>query len=715
MTKLRFLIAFVFTGLLISCSDSGGGGPTFNSSSSSSSSSSTSTSSTSSSGGPVSGVLYDNTLPLTVDFSVGRDEFFGGQLQNGDPAAVFPALTVDDANPAYETVGTFLAISDDADNPFYKITGSAERITINEQNNMFFGNAFWVAGNVSRTATSSTAGGFVPPDGDIDLSAAYSITIEIESVPTFTATTGTNGFQVLVDNNTSGSANSIHGGASRFMNLQVDDGLAVGTMVINVPGDITMTPTGGAAAVVGNVPVHRGTANSFLGFRCPSECGDPPADGIVISSIVVAYQENGVPPAPPSAPALIAGEEQIEVSWFPVGGATGYDVAYNTIDDTAGAIVIEDIAGTSTTITGLANGTPYFVFVSSQNAEGNSAYSASSSATPAAGPPDAPAAPDLTAGAEQISVSWAAVTGATTYDVAYNTVNDTAGATVLADFVGTNTTISGLTGATEYFVFVLAKNLAGESGYGPGASATPTAAVAGPWAGEGLDLYNNAVGSSNAPSGAVLVNTATAVTISATGGRSSQNDDFRIFFANQQLTWPFTFTARVVSVSVTGGGDPTVFNNNAFRYGLLILENKDPIPHTGAIATLTRFASMEYYTDGNAVDPFLQGSRVQKLDIAAGSRSRSNVDVIDTTPVSIGGTGLSPGHYLRIEVTDDGGVPRVIRYTSPDNITYTQANSSLFTDSGANGYPTSFYVGFYGDPGEDDLTVEFDNIEIIQP
>ncbi len=423
-----------------------------------------------------------NGLPLNVDFSVGRDEFFAGQGQGGTPVPPFGTPATD---PPYQPVGDFLAISDDADNPFYKIFGSASRIHINGDGNLFFGNAFWAAGSVSHTATSA----ITAPNGDMDLSTPYKITIQIESVPTFPS--GTNGFQVLVDNNTSGAANSIHGTASRFMNLRTGGGLAVGELVINVPGDITMN-----GSVVGNVPVHRGTENSFLTFRCPSECGDPNAatpDGIEISGIAVEYLPFGAPPAPPNTPVLTPGDQQIGVSWFPVGGATGYDVAYNTVDDSATATPFggNPVGGASATITGLVNGTAYFVFVRSKNAAGDSAYSSSATATPV-GPPAAPAAPSLTPGDTQIGVSWTGVSSATGYDILYNTVDSTTNGSPQMysgnPVSGTGATLSGLSNGTEYFVFVRAKNAAGNGDYSPGSSATPVEPVVVPDPPEAPDL-----------------------------------------------------------------------------------------------------------------------------------------------------------------------------------------------------------------------------------
>lgn len=387
-----------------------------------------------------------------------------------------PALGgTDGVDPDYETNGTFLSISSDTSNPFYKIFSSASRIQINTTNNAIrFGNAGWVAGNSDFNSTNSTT----PPSGDLDLSQAYSITMEIMDLPNAGGQ-----LQVRVDNNTSSSGNSIHGTDSLLLSLDDTGGLALGTLVINVPGDVTMN-----GADIGDVPVHHGTANSFIAFRCPSNCGDttaPDAGGIEISEVTIAYTGMPFTPAPPSIQTiqLTPGDTTIDVSWVAVGGATDYDVAYGTVDDPAdaGTTIVEDVGGTSYQITGLVNGTQYFVFVRSQNANGNSEFTNNApdpnpSATPTAGPPGvAPTGLVVTPRPERLDVSWDAVVGATEYDVAYNTADDIGTATVIADVASTSTTIYGLTPATDYFVFVRASNPDGDGPYSGSVSAQPIA------------------------------------------------------------------------------------------------------------------------------------------------------------------------------------------------------------------------------------------------
>jgi hypothetical protein len=97
-----------------------------------------------------------------------------------------------------------------------------------------------------------------------------------------------------------------------------------------------------------------------------------------------------VPPGVPTGLALVAGNEQIEVSWDAVDGATGYDIVYNTSDANDPEVTdansgdVLDIVGTDTVLTNLLNGTEYHVFVRAKNSAGESDWSASESVIPIA-------------------------------------------------------------------------------------------------------------------------------------------------------------------------------------------------------------------------------------------------------------------------------------------------------------------------------------------
>jgi hypothetical protein len=78
----------------------------------------------------------------------------------------------------------------------------------------------------------------------------------------------------------------------------------------------------------------------------------------------------------------------LEVVWTAVDGATGYDVYYNTANtaptETTNGSGNVTITGTVATITGLGNGTTYYVWVRAKNASTTGAWAAQSSGTPEA-------------------------------------------------------------------------------------------------------------------------------------------------------------------------------------------------------------------------------------------------------------------------------------------------------------------------------------------
>jgi hypothetical protein len=88
--------------------------------------------------------------------------------------------------------------------------------------------------------------------------------------------------------------------------------------------------------------------------------------------------------------------------------------------------------------------------------------------------PDAPAVPAITLAAGQLTVTWSAVAGASSYQVWYNTSDDPDTATRFGgDFSSAACLLTGLTNGMSYYVWVKAENSAGESGFSPSGNGTP--------------------------------------------------------------------------------------------------------------------------------------------------------------------------------------------------------------------------------------------------
>jgi uncharacterized protein YjdB len=190
--------------------------------------------------------------------------------------------------------------------------------------------------------------------------------------------------------------------------------------------------------------------------------------------------ESGIPVAPltvPNAPPNVVvtpGDHQISVSWGAVTGATGYTVYWSPQNDTAtipGAN-LTNVDVLNAVIIGLENDIRLYVWVKARNEKGYSGFSLYASGTPVPQPPAMPGAPTLVAGNQQISASWASVTGSTSYDVFWNE-NDSAEGASTKNVTTTSTAITGLTNGHTYYIWLKAKNSGGSSDSGPSASKMP--------------------------------------------------------------------------------------------------------------------------------------------------------------------------------------------------------------------------------------------------
>jgi len=182
-------------------------------------------------------------------------------------------------------------------------------------------------------------------------------------------------------------------------------------------------------------------------------------------------------PAVPSGLTATAGNAQVNLAWTASSGAASYHVKRAT---TSGGPYTQVAAptGTSYVDTTVTNGTKYFYVVSALNSAGESANSTEVNATPTspANPPPVPANLQATAGNAQVSLTWTASAGATSYNVKRST---TSGGpyTQIASPTTTSYTDTGLSNGTTYYYVVTAVNASGESAISNRASATPTSTV----------------------------------------------------------------------------------------------------------------------------------------------------------------------------------------------------------------------------------------------
>ncbi|MBW4056738.1 MAG: hypothetical protein HIU83_15330 [Proteobacteria bacterium] len=192
-------------------------------------------------------------------------------------------------------------------------------------------------------------------------------------------------------------------------------------------------------------------------------------------------------PAPPVGLTAIGGAGQMTLSWTSVSNATSYNVYYAT---TAGVTKTNGTKITSISTpyvqTGLAAGTVYYYVVTAVNSAGESVSSAETSAgtasiTPIPTVPDAPAAVIATGGTNQVTLSWGAVSTATSYNVYYATTSRVTKANGTMISSTTSPAVqTGLAAGTTYYYIVTAVNSAGEGAASVQVAATTLADVPSP-------------------------------------------------------------------------------------------------------------------------------------------------------------------------------------------------------------------------------------------
>ncbi len=180
-------------------------------------------------------------------------------------------------------------------------------------------------------------------------------------------------------------------------------------------------------------------------------------------------------PAAPTGLQASGGNAQVALTWSASPGATSYNVKRSTTSGGPYTTVASPTTSTYTD-TGVTNGTAYFYVVTAVNSAGESGPSSQVTATPTT-PVTIPAIPtalQAAAGNAQISLSWSASTGATSYNVKRSTTNG-GPYTTISSPTGTSYTDTGLTNGTAYYYVVTAVNSAGESSASSQAMATPGA------------------------------------------------------------------------------------------------------------------------------------------------------------------------------------------------------------------------------------------------
>jgi len=187
-------------------------------------------------------------------------------------------------------------------------------------------------------------------------------------------------------------------------------------------------------------------------------------------------------PSVPARPILTAGNNEIFVSWQAVKNAVSYEVWFGISNNSSSAQKFgADITQgkTDTVITGLTNGTTYYVWIRAKNNIGLSNFSTSASISPSAFtvPPSAPSSLIILSGRDkELNISWQSADGALFYEIWVSKSGDLNSALKYGpDISGTSIVISNLENGTVYYLWVRAKNNSGVGGFSDSASGMPEA------------------------------------------------------------------------------------------------------------------------------------------------------------------------------------------------------------------------------------------------
>ncbi len=245
------------------------------------------------------------------------------------------------------------------------------------------------------------------------------------------------------------------------------------------------TTNGTKTAGVTNPTVQIGLADSttyFFVVTAVNSAGESAASVQVAATTLSSHAPPPVVPAAPTGVSALGGDNQVTVSWSAVTGADSYNVYRST---TSGVTTTNGtrMAGVTSPFvdTGLNASTAYFYIVTAMNSAGESGPSVQVTATtnaPRAVVPPAPTGVTAIGGAKQVTVSWNAVSSATSYNLYWST---TTGVTPAAGTKVTGATspqpVTGLADGTAYFVIVTAVNSTGESLASSEATATTNPAA----------------------------------------------------------------------------------------------------------------------------------------------------------------------------------------------------------------------------------------------
>jgi len=184
-------------------------------------------------------------------------------VEPAEPAVLSEEFTAVDSTAFFSA--TYKAMPSDAAVPLYEATSGGSRISVDGAQ-LTMANARFTIGSVDNTI--ATTGDDVSANGELDLSPAYTIRFTVVEFTDADPADDPGKFQLYIDNNTTGSSNSMHGGGSKVLEFAVG-----ATELATLPAVIEISP-----AV--------GSATSFIQVRADSRVGS-----LVIDDLTIDYND----------------------------------------------------------------------------------------------------------------------------------------------------------------------------------------------------------------------------------------------------------------------------------------------------------------------------------------------------------------------------------------------------------------------------------------
>lgn len=173
---------------------------------------------------------------------------------------------------------------------------------------------------------------------------------------------------------------------------------------------------------------------------------------------------NTIPQVPEAPTDLVANPgNAITLTWNNTLAAISYDVKRSTTSGSGYAVIATNVPITTFTDSNVVSGATYYYVVSAVNSFGEGSNSTEVAAAPCS-PPAVPAGVTTSSTNSQITVSWSASAGATSYTVSRFT-GDTPPVVLATGLAATNFTDTSVTGGATYYYLVAASNGCGQSAY----------------------------------------------------------------------------------------------------------------------------------------------------------------------------------------------------------------------------------------------------------